>query len=386
MDHSRVKDRERLKPLPKGEPHWQRLRPGCYLGFAPSAKSGEGTWHVRAYDPEKRGYRRKSLGAFADVSGSGKFAAAKIEAERFTDVIETGGHREAKLETVADACHAYAESRPEAAQRFKRYVYDDPVAKIRLDRLRRRHLREWRERLEKTPAQVSRSKQGEKRSRERAPSTINRDMVVLRAALAKVLPTGAPSTEAAWQEALKPIRNANGRRTLYLDKEQRRALVNHVEAEAAPFVRALCLLPLRPGALAALSVGDFDRRTKELSIGKEKNGKPRRIKLPDPAAELFATQADDKLPAAPLFMRANGARWNKDSWKVPIAAAVGAAGLDGGATAYTLRHSAITDLVQAGLPLLTIAQISGTSAEMIERHYGHLARDEAELALAQLAL
>ena len=87
MDHSRVKDRERLKPLPKGEPYWQRLRPGCYLGFAPSTKSGEGTWHVRAYDPEKRGYRRKSLGAFADVSGSGKFAAAKIEAERFTDVI-----------------------------------------------------------------------------------------------------------------------------------------------------------------------------------------------------------------------------------------------------------------------------------------------------------
>ena len=158
MDHSRVKDRERLKPLPKGEPHWQRLRPGCYLGFAPSAKSGEGTWHERAYDPEKRGYRRKSLGAFADVSGSGKFAAAKIEAERFTDVIETGGHREAKLQTVADACRSYAEDRPEAEQRFKRYVYDDPVAKVRIDRLRRRHLSEWRERLEKTPAQVSRSK------------------------------------------------------------------------------------------------------------------------------------------------------------------------------------------------------------------------------------
>ena len=234
MDHSRVKDRERLKPLPKGEPYWQRLRPGCYLGFAPSTKSGEGTWHVRAYDPEKRGYRRKSLGAFADVSGSGKFAAAKIEAERFTDVIETGGHREAKLQTVADACRIYAGDRPEAEQRFKRYVYDDPVAKVRLDRLRRRHLREWRERLEKTPAQVSRSKQGQKRSRERAPSTINRDMVVLRAALAKVLSPGPPSSEAAWQEALKPIRNADGRRTLYLDKGQRRALLKNVEAEAAP--------------------------------------------------------------------------------------------------------------------------------------------------------
>jgi hypothetical protein len=38
------------------------------------------------------------------------------------------------------------------------------------------------------------------------------------------------------------------------------------------------------------------------------------------------------------------------------------------------------------LPLLTIAQISGTSAEMIERHYGHLANGAALRALDSLAL
>ncbi len=85
-------------------------------------------------------------------------------------------------------------------------------------------------------------------------------------------------------------------------------------------------------------------------------------------------------------MRGNGKAWDKNSWKLPIAAAVAAAGLPGDATAYTLRHSTITDLVSAGLPLLTIAQISGTSAEMIERHYGHLASDAAVKALGELAL
>jgi integrase len=60
--------------------------------------------------------------------------------------------------------------------------------------------------------------------------------------------------------------------------------------------------------------------------------------------------------------------------------------LPNAATAYTLRLSTITDLVAAGLPLLTIAQISGTSAEMIERHYGHLVSDAAIKALAKLAL
>ena len=85
-------------------------------------------------------------------------------------------------------------------------------------------------------------------------------------------------------------------------------------------------------------------------------------------------------------MRANGKPWNKETWKHPIAAAVVAAKLPSEATAYTLRHSTITDLVTAGLPLLTIAQISGTSAEMIERQYGHLASDAAVKALGELAL
>lgn len=63
-----------------------------------------------------------------------------------------------------------------------------------------------------------------------------------------------------------------------------------------------------------------------------------------------------------------------------------AADLPPTATAYTLRHSTITDLVKAKLPLLTIAQISGTSVEMIEKHYGHLANEAAVEALGTLAL
>ena len=46
----------------------------------------------------------------------------------------------------------------------------------------------------------------------------------------------------------------------------------------------------------------------------------------------------------------------------------------------------ITDLVVNGLDLLTVAQISGTSVAMIEKHYGHLQADRAAAALAMLAL
>jgi integrase len=166
-------------------------------------------------------------------------------------------------------------------------------------------------------------------------------MAVLRAALGSVLVAGAPNTEAAWQEPLKPIRNATKRRNIYLDRDQRKALLAHTPADAEPFVRALCLLPLRPGAIAGLTAGDYDKRTREITIGVDKSGEARRILLPVSAAELFA---------------------------------------------YVLRHSTITDLVNARLPLLTIAQISGTSVEMIQAHYGHLGRDAATEALAGLAL
>jgi integrase len=123
-----------------------------------------------------------------------------------------------------------------------------------------------------------------------------------------------------------------------------------------------------------------------LTIERDKAGNGRRILLPAQTASILKEQARSKLPAAPLFARADGSMWNRDAWKVPVKDAVRAANLPGEATAYTLRHSTITDLVAGGLDLLTIAQVSGTSVAMIERHYGHLQRERAAAALAELAL
>lgn len=383
-DLTKVANRDRLKI--RRDPYWMRLRKGCFIGYRVSTIDNLGIWNARVFDTEKQKYLYKSLGDFGDLAANERFAIAKKQAEAFADLIDSGGVLQTKIETVADACRDYASSRPEAMQRFKRYIYDDTLGNIKLDKLRRRHLMDWRKRLIDKPSLVSRNKNSEQRVRQRAASTVNRDMAILRAALNKVKAHGTPNTDAAWQEALKAIPNANGQRNIYLDLGERRKLLEHLSLEAAPFFKALCLLPLRPGAMAGLIVSDYDKRTCELSIGKDKTGRPRRIQLPHDAAQLFEKQTKDKLPSAPLFMRSNGKQWDKESWKRPIADAVKLAGFENGPTAYVLRHSTITDLVIAGLPLLTIAQISGTSAEMIERHYGHLKNDAAIEALNKLSL
>ena len=380
-DLSTVKNRDSLKP--QREPYWQRLAAGQFLGYRPSAVGKGGNWIARAYDSEKRKQRFHRLGDFGHLPANERFTAASAEARDWFAHLAGGGSHETV--TVRQACERYAATNPDAAKRFERYVYGDPVAKVKLQKLTPRHVQEWRKRLEDLPARVTRSKTGPQVTRTRAGATLNRDMVPFRAALNLALEDGLVLSGRAWQKALEPV-EAHGRRNLYLDRDQRRELLKHLPADAAVFAHALCLLPLRPGAMAELQVGDFDVRRRELVIERDKAGGGRKILVSQQAAALLAEQARLKFPTARLFTRADGREWNKDAWKGPFKAAATAADLPAGATAYTLRHSTITDLVQSGLPLLTIAQISGTSVRMIEKTYGHLRQQQAAEALELLSL
>ncbi len=247
--------------------------------------------------------------------------------------------------------------------------------------LDRQDVKAFRLRLVKSP---KKSKEGSTETRSR--DTVNRDMAAVRAALNYAFKEGFVTSDFAWREPLKAFKNVAKRRTLYLDKQQRLALVNAAPADLAAFLRCLSTLPLRPGALAALVVGDFDSRLHELRVGKDKHGAQRRITLPTNLSNLLNDVARNKLPGAPLLSREDGKAWDKDSWKSPIKEAAKAAGLPAEVTAYTLRHAVLTDLVTDGLNLLTVAQISGTSVAMIEKHYGHLRNDIVTDALAKLAL
>ena len=63
---------------------------------------------------------------------------------------------------------------------------------------------------------------------------------------------GHATTDMAWRAALRPSKNADRRRDIHLDAAQRRALVENASADVATLLRGLALMPLRPGAMAAL--------------------------------------------------------------------------------------------------------------------------------------
>lgn len=379
----RVDVRGRLKP--RRDPYWKRLTQGRYVGFRYMTKGTAGVWLARIYAPDKPptkkrkevgGYHYKSLGDFAALPEKERFDAAKRAAEEHFRHLDMGGTP--KSTSVRVACQAYVEKLREKSEaaatdaegRFKRLVYDDPIANVALAKLAPRHLADWRTRvLVKGGSHAS----------------FNRNATALRRALNLARERREVASDHAWAQELKPFKNADGRRTLYLDREERRRLIDSASDELKPLLRALALSPMRPGDPAKLRVQDLNTQQRVLRVPSGKT-EARIIPLGQEALVHFKTCAKGKLPTAWLLSQADGKQWTKEAWRDLIHEAAKAAKLPKNTSAYTLRHSVITDMVTGGLDLFTIAKISGTSIAMIEKHYGHLRQEHARKALDALAL
>lgn len=385
-----VNKRESLKH--RRDPYWSRLDKGCALGFRKMTPGSEGSRSARAED-ETTGKRvTKSLGEFLHLPNSQRYDAARKAAEEWFAHLGKGGSTE--LLTVRLACEKYVEhlrqskgtdAAEDAAGRFRRYLYSDMrLASTEVSKMKPTQWKGWRAALALRPVITGYGENAKERPR--SASALNRDMTPVRAALNLAMEEGFVTSDFAWKAPLKPLSNADKSRDGYLDATQRAAFIEAAGGSLGDFLSGLSRVPFRPGALAALRVRQFERRLNALSIGKDKSGRDRKVVLPGSTGTFFARLAKDKLPDAFLFTRDDGKEWDKDAWKGPVKAAALAAGLPPSTTAYTLRHSVITDLIHGGLDTLTVAQLSGTSLAMIEKNYGHLTREHATAALARLAI
>lgn len=361
------------------EPYWGApIARGLFIGFRKLVDGG--TWIARLRDDDGRQHYN-SIGHADSVPYDDAVKAAHTWAKQVDAGVDTS-----EVQTVKEACEAYVKDRrrevgdanaDDAEGRFTRTVYGHSIAKVKLTKLRAEHVKEWRSGLMV-------AKRG--KARPMADASKNRTLSALKAALNfAVASRYVEAGRAIEWERVTPY-EVNTRRDLYLNREQRHALVDALPEHARPFVRALCLLPVRPGALAAAIVADFNPKQDSLRVTTDKAGAGRIIALSPEAKALARAQAKGKLPAAPLIAYDDGSHWHKERWKQPIKKAATLAKLPASVCAYTLRHSVITDMLVGGMDSLTVARMAGTSLAMIEKHYGHLLHDHAAKAMAGLAL
>ena len=160
-----------------------------------------------------------------------------------------------------------------------------------------------------------------------------------------------------------------------------------------PMVIFCAATGLRPSELFGLEQHDIDHEAGVVYVrrayanGRIKNTKTRLSTRAVPL-QAKAFEALDRLPASVnpiLFPNARGGRidfrvFGRRHWR-PAQIAAGVEPIRG---LYDMRHTYATFALRAGVPVFAVSRFIGSSIAMIDRHYGHLARDSREHAVALL--
>jgi len=174
---------------------------------------------------------------------------------------------------------------------------------------------------------------------------------------------------------------------------QIRAVARQLGPVTGPMVVFGAATGLPPAELVALERRDVDpvdgvvyvRR--QLVRGQLKQTKTRRSVRAVPLQSI-ALEALDRLPGAEmpiLFPAAQGGRIDLHNFRArDWRHAQAAAGIDPVRRPYDLRHTYATFALRAGISIFDLSRFMGASLAMIDKHYGHLARDGREHAVALL--
>lgn len=111
-------------------------------------------------------------------------------------------------------------------------------------------------------------------------------------------------------------------------------------------------------------------------------GRPRVIYLTPKALDVLRGAAA-RNPGGPLLRNRAGGPWTAADVSHRIIRIRKRLGIGAGATAGAMRHLFVTDALERGIPVRTVAELVGhRSTRMIEEHYGHLHERSEHLAAA----
>ena len=356
--------RERLTA--RREPYWATLEKYVALGYR-KPETGTGTWIAR-----RRNEDGKSL--YHALGTHESFDSAAKAAREWLALSENG--IDTAPITVKAATDAYvlaledkgrAATAKDARGRFTRLVDNASIGRVLLAKLTSLQVRKW------LNDQINKDDDADDEEIRRSKDSANRNLANLKAALTHAHVNRMVGSDDAWA-VVKPFSQVGARRKdAFLSMEARTALLTACPDDLAMLVRAALLTGARPGELATLTVADFNKAQGVITL-RGKTGL-RTVAISTAASNFFASASQDKTPAAPLLATSYGQVWNKDSWKKPFRDAVTRAKLPGGVVLYSLRHTAISEMIMGGMDSFIVAKLTGTSVAMIEKNYGHLSHD-----------
>jgi len=131
----------------------------------------------------------------------------------------------------------------------------------------------------------------------------------------------------------------------------------------------------RPGEVAAVRVEHVQNDTWVMAKHKNarKQQRPRVVYL-SPCLQTLTRIAAHGRTKGPLFKPNPERGWQYSDMRRRFERLRKRRNVDKQCVLYSFRHTWITDTMIAGVDVATVAEMAGTSIQMIERHYGHLSQ------------
>ncbi len=365
------------------EPYWTRVARGYALGYRKGSSGG--TWIARRQMPDG-GKQYSALGQAddaLDADGSRVLSFDQAQ-DRAREWFRRAARHEAGVEdnlTVSEAIEDYlgflrleraASTAYDAAKRAHKHILG-PLGKQRVSDLTTKQIRRWRDSMVPSDQDAE--------TRRRAQDSANRVLTILRAALNRAWSDGQVTDDSAWRR-VQPFSGVGEARKVFLTEAEGQLLVNACHDQALrDLVAAGLLTGARLGEMTAAQVGDVDLDDGVWTVNSGKTGK-RDVFLSPSALALFEQLCAGRAKTQHIFLRSDGAQWEKGQHHYFFSEAVSRAKLDPATTFYALRHSYISHVLKSGVPTQLLAENTGTSIRMIEIHYGKFIKDDRRRMLA----
>lgn len=394
--------RKRLRA--KTSPYWTWIAEGCSIGYRKNQRGG--VWVARFYNADVTpSFQQTKLGQTDDENDADgvaifNFSQALDLARRWyrDQTAQARGVRRIAAYTVVHAMRDYME---EFKRRGKRTAIETKrtidfhinprLGEVLVEKLTRDNVRKWLNAIVESPARRRSKKNAEPRykpapttdeEKRRRKDTANRVLTVLKAGLNFALREGhVECSGTAWRE-IKPFHAVGAIRQRFLTSDEQQKFTSACEGDFKLLVLGALHSGARYGELARLKVQDFNGHSLYVPALISKTAKSRTINLDRDAKKFFAAMVAKRSGGEYIFLR-NGGFWGKSEQFRPMREACKTAKLTD-FPFYTLRHTAASNWLRAGVPMKYIAEQMGNSLAICERHYAHIAPDHRAEVFANL--